>query len=83
MPYRPNGQVLYDRALSWGFAFPLPTATALESTVISLGFMYGIRGNTDYLYGGSSGGSNVRENYVRAQLGVTLSNRWFIKRRLQ
>jgi hypothetical protein len=82
MPYRPSGQVLYDRAVSWGFAFPLPTATSLESTVISLGFMYGVRGNTDYLFG-SSGGSNVRENYLRAQLGVTLSNRWFIKRRLQ
>ncbi len=82
MPYRPNGQVLYDRAVSWGFAFPLPTATALESTVVSLALTYGIRGNTDYLYGGT-GTSNVRENYLRAQLGVTLSNRWFIKRRLQ
>jgi hypothetical protein len=82
MPYRPGGQVLYDRAISWGFAFPLPTATALESTVMSLAFMYGVRGNTNYLFG-SSGGSNVRENYLRAQLGVTLSNRWFIKRRLQ
>ena len=82
MPYRPNGQQLYDRAVHWGFAFPLPTATALESTTISLAFIYGIRGNTDYLYG-SIGVSNVRENYLRAQLGVTLSNRWFIKRRLQ
>ncbi|RZK16453.1 MAG: hypothetical protein EOO56_19895 [Hymenobacter sp.] len=82
MPYRPNGQVLYDRAIHWGFAFPLPTATALESTVISLALMYGVRGNTDYLYAGG-GGSNVRENYIRGQLGVTLSNRWFIKRRLQ
>jgi hypothetical protein len=85
MPYRPNGQQLYDRAVHWGFAFPLPTATALESTIVSLAFIYGVRGNTDYLYGGStsSSSSNVRENYLRAQLGVTLSNRWFIKRRLQ
>ena len=82
MPYRPNGQVLYDRAIHWGFAFPLPTATALESTLISLAFIYGIRGNTSYLYG-SGGSSNVQENYLRAQLGITLSNRWFIKRRLQ
>jgi hypothetical protein len=82
MPYRPNGQQLYDRAIHWGFAFPLPTATALESTLISMAFIYGIRGNTDYLYG-SGGTSNVQENYVRAQLGITLSNRWFIKRRLQ
>jgi hypothetical protein len=84
MPYRPQSQTLYDRAVHWGFAFPLPTATALESTIISLAFIYGIRGNTDYLYGGGgSSASNVRESYVRAQLGVTLSNRWFIKRRLQ
>jgi hypothetical protein len=84
MPYRPQSQTLYDRAIHWGFAFPLPTATALESTIISLAFIYGIRGNTEYLYnGGGSGASNVRENYLRAQLGITLSNRWFIKRRLQ
>jgi hypothetical protein len=84
MPYRPLGQVLYDRAVHWGFAFPLPTATPLESTIISLALIYGIRGNTSYLYGaGGSGSSNVRENYLRAQLGVSLSNRWFIKRRLQ
>jgi hypothetical protein len=66
----------------WGFAFPLPTATALESTVISLAFLYGVRGNTDFLYG-NGGASNVQEKYVRVQVGATLSNRWFIKRRLQ
>jgi hypothetical protein len=82
MPYAPLGNRLYDRAVHWGFSFPLPTATALESTVISLAFLYGVRGNTDYLYG-SSGSSNVQEKYVRVQVGATLSNRWFIKRRLQ
>jgi len=82
MPYAPLGTRLYDRAVHWGFAFPLPTATPLESTVISLAFIYGIRGNTAYLYG-DTGTSNVREDYVRVQVGATLSNRWFIKRRLQ
>jgi hypothetical protein len=82
MPYAPLGNRLYDRAVHWGFSFPLPTATALESTVISLGFLYGVRGNTDYLYG-NGGTSNVQEKYVRVQVGATLSNRWFIKRRLQ
>ena len=82
MPYAPLGQRLYDRAVHWGFAFPLPTATPLESTVINLAFIYGIRGNTSYLYG-DNGTSNVRENYLRVQIGATLSNRWFIKRRLQ
>ena len=78
MPYQP--QLLYDRAIHWGFAFPLPTATALESTTLSLAFIYGIRGNTDVL---SSTDSNVQENYLRVQVGATLSNRWFLKRRLQ
>jgi hypothetical protein len=82
MPYAPLGNRLYDRAVHWGFAFPLPTATALESTVISLAFLYGVRGNTDFLYG-NGGVSNVQEKYVRVQVGATLSNRWFIKRRLQ
>ena len=80
MPYQPGGQMLYDRSVSWGFAFPMPTATPLESTTFSLAFTYGVRGNTDRL---SATASNVQENYIRGQLGVTLNNRWFIKRRLQ
>ena len=82
LPYQPGGAVLYDRAVSWGFGFPLPTASALESTTFSLAFIYGVRGNTDVLSAGA-GTSNVQEKYVRGQLGVTLNNRWFIKRRLQ
>ena len=80
LPYQPGGKTLYDRSVSWGFAFPMPTASAVESTTLSLGFTYGQRGNTDVL---SSGASNVQESYIRGQLGVTLNNRWFIKRRLQ
>ena len=82
LPYRPGGQTLYDRAVSWGFAFPLPTATPLEATTMSLAFTYGVRGNTDVV-NSSLGTSNVRESYIRGQLGVTINNRWFIKRRLQ
>jgi len=82
LPYAPAGQRLYDRAVHWGFAFPLPTSSALESTTISLAFIYGLRGNTSYLPD-NSGASNVQESYVRMQVGATLSNRWFIKRRLQ
>ena len=82
LPYQPNGKTLYDRSVSWGFAFPLPTATPLEATTFSLAFTYGVRGNTDVL-NAAAGTSNVQENYIRGQLGVTLNNRWFIKRRLQ
>ena len=82
LPYQPGGKTLYDRSVSWGFGFPLPTATALDATTISLAFTYGMRGNTDVL-NPVAGTSNVQENYIRGQLGVTLNNRWFIKRRLQ
>jgi long-subunit fatty acid transport protein len=80
LPYQPGGKMLYDRSVSWGFAFPLPTASALEATTFSLAFTYGVRGNTDVL---SATTSNVQETYIRGQFGVTLNNRWFIKRRLQ
>jgi len=80
LPYQPGGKMLYDRSVSWGFGFPLPTATALDATTLSLSFTYGVRGNTDLL---EAGGSNVQESYIRGQFGVTLNNRWFIKRRLQ
>jgi long-subunit fatty acid transport protein len=82
MPYQPGGKTLYDRAVSWGFGFPLPTASALDATTISLAFTYGQRGNTDVL-NSALGTSNVQESYIRGQLGITLNNRWFIKRRLQ
>ncbi|MFC7666635.1 OmpP1/FadL family transporter [Hymenobacter humi] len=64
MPYQPGGKTLYDRAIAWGFAFPLPTATPLESTTFSLGFTYGVRGNTDVL-NATTGTSNVQESYIR------------------
>ena len=82
LPYAPLGNNLYDRAVYWGFGLPLPTGSSLESTIISLGFTYGQRGNTDYVRGNEAG-SNVRESYLRMQVGATLGNRWFIKRRLQ
>lgn len=84
LPYRPGGQTLYDRSVSWGFALPLPTATPLDATTISLGFTYGQRGNTDVLqFTNGATERNVKEDYVRMQLGVTLNNRWFIKRRIE
>jgi hypothetical protein len=87
LPYRPAGQTLYDRSVSWGFGFPMPSATPLDATIVSLAFTYGQRGNTDASTLSENGTSrtisNVKEDYVRAQLGITLNNRWFIKRRIE
>ena len=76
-----NGNVLYDRAVSWGFSFPLPTATVLDATTINLAFSYGQRGNIAKSIENPNG--NIKEEYIRAQLGVTLNNRWFLKRRIE
>lgn len=83
LPYRPGGNVLYDRSISWGFSFPI-TATPLDATTLSLGFTYGQRGNTDVrqLSTGITE-RNIREDYIRAQVGFSLNNRWFIKRRIE
>jgi hypothetical protein len=83
MPYRPGGQVLYDRAVSWGFSFPV-SASPLDATTLNMGFTYGRRGNTD-VQQLSSGATerNIQESYIRAQLGISLNNRWFIKRRIE
>ncbi|MBO3273301.1 OmpP1/FadL family transporter [Hymenobacter defluvii] len=81
VPYRPGGQRLYDRAVSWGFGFPIPGATPLDATTFSLAFTYGQRGNNNVTIDSPSG--NVKENYIRMQVGVSLNNRWFIKRRIE
>ncbi|ALD22126.1 OmpP1/FadL family transporter [Hymenobacter sp. DG25A] len=81
MPYRPAGQTLYDRSVSWGFTLPVPSATALDAAAVNLSFTYGMRGNTDVSTAFPKG--NIQEDYVRAQLGFTLNNRWFIKRRVE
>jgi hypothetical protein len=83
LPYRPGGEALYDRAVSWGFSFPL-SATALDATILNLALTYGQRGNTDtrQLSNGATE-RNVKEDYIRAQIGVSLNNRWFIKRRIE
>jgi len=83
LPYQPGGKVLYDRGVSWGFSFPV-SATALDATTINMAFTYGQRGNTDTrLLSNGATERNVKENYIRAQIGVSLNNRWFIKRRIE
>jgi len=82
MPYRPGGQALLDRSVSWGFSLPV-SASPLESSTVSLAFSYGQRGNTDVRTVSNGVERNIKEDYIRAQLGISLNNRWFIKRRIE
>ncbi|GAA4390349.1 hypothetical protein [Hymenobacter koreensis] len=79
MPYRPGGQTQYDRAVSWGFMLPF-AASALDATYLNLSFTYGQRGNDDVITGTAR---NIKEEYMRVQLGVSLNNRWFLKRKIE
>jgi hypothetical protein len=78
LPYRPGGQTQYDRAVSWGFMLPF-AASALDATYLNLAFTYGQRGNDEVVNGIRS----IKEDYVRVQLGVSLNNRWFLKRKIE
>ncbi|GAB2945332.1 membrane protein [Hymenobacter coalescens] len=84
LPYRPGGQALYDRAVSWGFSLPFPTSSSLDATTLNLAFSYGQRGNNDVVtLEGNRRQANIQENYLKVQVGVSLNNRWFLKRRIE
>lgn len=64
-----NGESINDYAVSLGFGFPVNYL----SSNINLGIEYGQRGTT------SSG--LVQENYLNFSVGLSLNDRWFVKRR--
>ena len=64
-----NGESINDYALSLGFGFPVNYL----SSNINLGIEFGQRGTT------SSG--LVQENYLNFSVGLSLNDRWFVKRR--
>ena len=72
--YDINGQNLNETAVTWGFTFPLGRPMVTESYYLNLGFALGKRGTTD--------NKLVQENFIRIQGGISLNNRWFIKRQL-
>jgi hypothetical protein len=83
LPYRPGNVTLYDRAVSWGFTLPFPTSSPFEATNMNLAFTYGQRGNTEGVIINGLSQNNIKENYMRVQLGFSLNNRWFLKRKVE
>lgn len=71
-----NSTQLKDMAITFGAGFPLRKVRVLETfsqSVVNFGVELGQRGTTD--------NSLIRERYVKAVLGITLNDRWFIKRK--
>ncbi len=67
-PYLVQGQVINDFGVSFGSAFPIGGVSSLDTAI-----KFGWRGTTaDGL---------IRENYVQMVFGLTINDRWFIKRR--
>ena len=73
-PYLVNGEQLNEAAVTWGFTLPLGRSLITESAFLNLGFALGKRGTTDNML--------VEENFIRAQVGISLNNKWFIQRKL-
>jgi hypothetical protein len=75
MPWITNGNPVTDMAVSWGASLPVGRMSAIQRSFLNLGFAVGKRGNLS--------DNPIRELYFRAQVGLSLNNRWFIKRMIE
>lgn len=70
LPYIVNGTEINDFGVSFGTSFPVNGVSTIDSA-----FKFGWRGTTE--------NDLIRENYVQIVLGVTINDRWFIKRKFE
>ncbi len=71
-----NNIRLTEMTVNFGMAFPLPYRTRMGEPIsrISLNFEAGQRGTTD--------GGLLKESFIRATLGLTINDRWFMRYKL-
>lgn len=62
-----NNQSIRDTGVSFGFGFPVGTSISN----INLGFEYGKKGTTS--------NNLIQENYFNINIGLSFSDRWFVK----
>jgi long-subunit fatty acid transport protein len=67
-----NNQSLEDQAITLGFGLPL---NANYGSNLNIGLEYGKRGKTSY--------GLVQENYFNITVGISFSDRWFVKRKIE
>lgn len=67
-PYLVANSKVNDLGINFGLSFPVG-----EGSSFDLGVRFGQRGNFD--------NNPIRERFVKALVGVTINDRWFIKRR--
>jgi hypothetical protein len=66
-PFFANGKKVNDFGINFGISLPA------GSSHIDMSFKIGKRGNVTE--------NGLKENYIKAYLGVTLNDRWFVKRK--
>jgi hypothetical protein len=69
-PYVLNGNKVYDAQLTIGFSMPVSRSIS----DLNLGLAFGQRGYREQ--------NNYQEQYIRFNLGVTINDRWFQRRRI-
>lgn len=71
-----NSIRLTEMTVNFGMAFPLPYRTRMGEPVsrVSLNIEAGQRGTTD--------GGLLKESFIRATLGLTINDRWFMRYKL-
>ena len=67
-PFVVNDQPITELGITFGLALPVSNLSS-----INLAFEIGNRGTTEF--------NLIRENYVKATLGVTFNDRWFVRRK--
>jgi hypothetical protein len=68
LPYVLNDQEINEFGINFGFSLPTNRLSSIDA-----GVKYGIRGTTD--------SSLIRENFFQVVFGLTINDRWFVKRR--
>lgn len=71
-----NNLRLTEMTVNFGMAFPLPYRTRMGEPIsrVSLNIEAGQRGTTD--------GGLLKESFIRATLGLTINDRWFMRYKL-
>ena len=67
-PFVVSGQQISELGIDFGLSLPVSNLSS-----INLGFEIGNRGTTEQ--------NLIRENYIKATLGVTFNDRWFVRRK--
>ena len=69
-----NNTEINNFGITFGVGLPLATGNNVGFSNINLGFEVGNRGTTD--------ANLIKENYYKVNIGLSLNDRWFIKRKI-